>query len=64
MALQEQRQPEERHHSLEHSQAKMSQMKAPLALSLVLIIISLIQVKASSPGLLERLLESEMSGRT
>ena len=59
MALQEERDPEERHHSLERSQAKMSQMKTPVALSLSLIILSLSQVEASR-ALLERLLESNL----
>ena len=59
MAIQEQREPEERHHSLERSQAKMSQMKAQVSLSLCLIILSLIQVEASR-ALLERLLESNL----
>ena len=63
MALQKECETEERHHSLEQSQAKMSQMKAPVTLALTLIIISLTQVKAS-PSLLERLLESHLKTAT
>ena len=59
MALQKECETEERHHSLEQSQAKMSQMKALVTLALTLIIISLTQVKAN-PVLLERLLESHL----
>ena len=63
MALQKECETEERHHSLEQNQAKMSQMKAPVALALTLIIVSLTQVEAS-PSLLERLLESHLKTAT